>query len=110
VRKRVLSGALDAELVYRKRLRREVGDYASVPPHVRAAKLQADAEPGVDTPATDVEYVMTVRGPEPVAHRTAPLDYAHYLDKQLAPAVDVVLGQLGTSYERIAGNQLELFE
>jgi DNA polymerase-2 len=109
LRRQVLSGALDEQLIYRKRLRRDVGDYASVPPHVRAAKLLADAEPGDDAPATDVEYLMTVQGPQPVAHRTAPIDYAHYLEKQLAPAVDVVLGQLGTSYERVAGEQLELF-
>jgi DNA polymerase-2 len=110
LRAQVLAGALDAQLVYRKRLRREPQDYASVPPHVRAAKLLADAEPGDDTPATDVEYVMTAQGPQPLSHRTAPIDYAHYLERQLAPAVDVVLGQLGTSYERVAGNQLQLFE
>jgi len=110
LRAQVLAGALDAQLVYRKRLRRDVGEYQSVPPHVRAARLQAEAEPEVEAPATDVEYVMTVRGPEPLSHRTAPIDYGHYLEKQLAPAVDVVLGQLGTSYARVAGNQLELFE
>ena len=110
LRSKVLAGELDAQLVYRKRLRREAGAYTSVPPHVRAARLQAEAEPGDDTPATEVEYVMTAQGPQPLSHRTAPIDYAHYLDRQLAPAVDVVLGQLGTSYERVAGDQLQLFE
>jgi len=43
------------------------------------------------------------------APRHGPIDCAHQLDKQLAPAVDVVLGQLDTSYARVAGNQLELF-
>ena len=57
----------------------------------------------------EVEYVMTVRGPQPLTHRTDVLDYAHYLEKQLAPALDVVLTQLGTSWQRLAGNQLELF-
>jgi DNA polymerase-2 len=110
LRERLLAGQLDAQLVYRKRLRREVGAYASAPPHVRAAKLQqAESDEGDDRPATDVEYVMTVRGPEPLGHVEAPIDYSHYLERQLAPALDVVLAQLGTSFARIAGDQLELF-
>ena len=108
LRERLLKGELDDQLVYRKRLRRGMSDYASVPPHVRAAKL-LEAEEGDDSPASEVEYVITTRGPEPVSLRTAGIDYAHYLDKQLAPAVDVVLGQLGTSFARVAGTQLSLF-
>jgi DNA polymerase-2 len=110
LRKRVLAGELDEQLVYRKRLRRGVDDYANVPPHVRAARLQAEGEDADDAPMADIEYLMTSKGPEPTSsqHRSA-IDYGHYLDKQLAPAVDVVLNQLGTSYARIAGDQLELF-
>jgi DNA polymerase-2 len=110
LRARVLSGRLDDQLVYRKRLRRGVDDYASAPPHVRAARLKSDTEDADDSPVADVEYVMTHRGPEPLSHRTAPIDYAHYLDRQLAPALDVVLERLGTSFARAAGNQLELFD
>ncbi len=110
LREQVVRGQVDERLVYRKRLRRDVGDYASVPPHVKAARMLAESEDGDDTPATDVAYVMTTKGPEPVSMRSAPLDYAHYLDKQLAPAVDVVLGLLGTSFERVAGTQLSLFD
>ncbi len=111
LRQRVLGGQLDEQLVYRKRLRRDVGDYAgAAPPHVRAARLQAESEEGDHEPAADVEYLMTAKGPEPRSHLTAPIDYGHYLDKQLAPAVDVVLGLLGTSFQRIAGSQLELFD
>ncbi|MDP1821703.1 MAG: DNA polymerase II [Archangium sp.] len=117
LRERLMRGELDEQLVYRKRLRRGMNDYASVPPHVKAARL-LESEDGDDTPASEVEYVMTTKGPEPLSLRTAPLsprgasspmDYAHYLDKQLAPAVDVVLHLLGTSFERIAGTQLSLF-
>lgn len=110
LRKRVLGGELDAKLVYRKRLRREVEQYESAAPHVKAAKLMTEGDESDDTPVHEVEYVMTVRGPQPLTHRTDALDYAHYLDKQLAPALDVVLTQLGTSWQRLAGNQLELFE
>lgn len=105
LRRQVLAGALDDQLIYRKRLRRDVDDYASAAPHVKAARLLGEAS----TPATDVEYVITTHGPEPVAHRTAPIDYPHYLEKQLAPAVDVALGLLGTSFETVAGEQLRLW-
>ncbi|MBL8911945.1 MAG: DNA polymerase II, partial [Archangium sp.] len=110
LRQRVLSGELDAKLVYRKRLRREVEQYESAAPHVKAAKLMSEGDESDDSPVHEVEYVMTVRGPQPLTHRTDVLDYAHYLDKQLAPALDVVLTQLGTSWNRLAGNQLELFD
>ena len=76
---------------------------------MKAARLVAESEPEGDGPATEVEYVMTTQGPEPMAHRSAPIDYQHYLDKQLGPAVDVVLRLLGTSFEREAGPQLNLF-
>lgn len=108
LRERLLRGELDEQLIYRKRLRRGVTDYASVPPHVKAARLLEDDDE--DAPAAaDVAYLITTKGPEPTALRTGPIDYTHYLDKQLAPAVDVVLGILGTSFERIAGTQLSLF-
>ena len=109
LRERLMRGELDEQLVYRKRLRRGMNDYASVPPHVKAARL-LESEEGDDTPASEVEYVMTTKGPEPLSLRTAQIDYTHYLDKQLAPAVDVVLHLLGTSFERIAGTQLSLFD
>ena len=100
-------GALDAELVYTKSLRQGLDAYASegAPPHVRAARMRDAAEQG----EVQVDYVMTVRGPEPVADRRSAIDHGHYVDRQLAPACDVVLGPLGTSFERIAGTQASLF-
>ena len=101
----LVGGRLDEELVYRKRVRRELGEYAQggAPPHVQAARM-------LDNPdIREVEYVITTRGPEPVDRRSAPIDHAHYLEKQLAPACDVVLPFLGTSFEAIAGAQRSLF-
>jgi DNA polymerase-2 len=37
------------------------------------------------------------------------IDYDYYVDKQLAPVCDVVLGFTGTSFEKIAGRQTSLF-
>jgi DNA polymerase-2 len=105
VRRDLLDGALDDRLVYRKRLRREVDAYSASAPHVKAARLlTVEGEPQ----ATEVEYVMTTRGPEPLGARTAPIDHAHYLERQLAPALDVVLTLLGTSFDAEAGEQLRL--
>jgi DNA polymerase-2 len=104
-------GRHDDELVYRKRLRRELDEYGrgesrGAPPHVQAARMLGE---GAEASASEVEYVMTTRGPEPLSARAAPIDYAHYVDKQLAPACDVVLLFLGTSFERVAGSQTTLF-
>jgi DNA polymerase II len=101
------SGRLDDELVYTKRLRQNLSDYASegAPPHVRAARMRE----GDGQDEAQIEYVMTTRGPEPAAARRSPIDHAHYLAKQLAPVCDVVLPFLGTSFEKIAGSQGSLF-
>jgi DNA polymerase-2 len=105
------AGKLDDELVYRKKLRRQLSEYASegAPPHVRAARMREGE--GQDT--NEVEYVMTTRGPAPLDEPTqeprAPIDHGHYLEKQLAPVCDVVLPFLGTSFEAIAGSQRSLF-
>lgn len=104
VRDDLLAGRLDDKLVYRKRLRRELDSYAEsgAPAHVRAARQQG-------TSAREVFYVMTSAGPEAVGQGSAPIDYTHYLEKQLAAAVDSLLPLLGTSFDRVAGLQLRLF-
>jgi DNA polymerase-2 len=52
---------------------------------------------------------MTVHGPEPAQQRQSPLDYAHYLDRQLAPVADTILHFVGTSFDQITNPQMELF-
>lgn len=99
----LFAGRLDAELVYRKRLRRELESYVkNVPPHIAAARQ-------LDGPAREVAYVITVRGPQPIEKRTAPIDYHHYLERQLAPAADTVLSVVGEDFMRLGGRQLSLF-
>ncbi|MGI9451573.1 MAG: DNA polymerase II, partial [Geminicoccaceae bacterium] len=97
------AGKLDAELVYRKRLRRDLKDYTrNVPPHVQAARK-------LDRPERWVRYVITRHGPEPVVDVIPKPDYRHYEQRQLAPVADGILGFVDTSYEAIAGAQLDLF-
>lgn len=60
-----------------------------------------------------IRYVMSVAGPEPVQKRSsAPFDYNHYSEKQLAPVADMVLRFFGLDYQVITSNQnqLNLFE
>jgi len=78
---RLLRGELDAELVYRRSLRRPAEDYDSETPTVRAARLL-----GWKGQRGRVSYVMTRAGAEPIELRSgAPLDYQHYVDRQLLP-------------------------
>ena len=96
----LLAGELDAELVYRKRLRRPLDAYTrNVPPHVQAARRQS-------RPGSWVSYVVTANGPLPVEALDAKPDYEHYRDRQLAPAADGILHFLGTSFETLTTAQL----
>ena len=76
----LFSGKRDRDLVYRKRLRRKLEDYTkNVPPHARAARKSTRSRRWI-------RYVITTNGPEPLDNNPSPLDYQHYLDRQLAPA------------------------
>ena len=75
----VRDGKKDSDLVYRKSLRKGVDSYTkSSPPHVKAARL-------LPKPRGVISYVVTHQGPQPVGYVTAPIDYEHYIDKQIKP-------------------------
>jgi DNA polymerase II len=101
----LLLGKLDDLLVYRKRLRKRLDEYTkNVPPQVQAAR-KLDGFRG-----SSIRYVITHHGPEPTQQLRSAINYAHYLDHQLAPVADAILSFLGTSFERITDPQLWLFE
>ncbi|MGY3886627.1 DNA polymerase II [Aeromonas aquatica] len=109
------AGQHDELLVYRKRLRQKLEEYQkNVPPHVRAARL-ADEEnlrrgrPQRYQHRGTIAYLMTVVGPEPLEYRRSAIDYEHYIDKQLRPIADAILPFIGESFDRICGQQLDLF-
>ncbi len=102
----VRAGRLDEELVYRKSLRKDPSAYtATTPPHVVAARQIAGKTRG------RVAYVVTVAGPEPAADRRHPLDYEHYVEKQVRAVAEPVLTLLGLEFARVVGDdrQLSLF-
>jgi DNA polymerase-2 len=106
----VLDGQHDEHLVYRKRLRRKLVDYErNIPPHVQAARLCEERGLPVPTRGSWVEYVMTSSGAEPAENALAPLDYQYYVDRQLEPVADGILGFVGTSFRTLVDKQITLF-
>ncbi|HZW20772.1 DNA polymerase II [Noviherbaspirillum sp.] len=112
---RTLAGELDALLVYRKRLRRPLDDYErNVPPHVRAARTadEYNREQGRPLQYQNggwIRYVITVAGPEPLETQRAPIDYAHYIERQLQPVADAILPFLGDDFTALTSRQQTLF-
>lgn len=112
---RVLAGELDSELVYRKRLRRPLDQYQrNRPPHVQAAlkiehEMQRQGRRSPLRPGSHVEYLITVNGPEPLGWVRSPLDYQHYIDRQLKPVVDTLLPFLGQDFDALVAPQFGLF-
>jgi DNA polymerase-2 len=96
-------GDRDRELLYTKRLRRPVSEYKkNIPPHVRAAKILGSSP-------RHISYYITVKGPQPEGQVDAPLDYEHYIEKQLQPACEGILHEVGIPFGKIAQRQLSLF-
>ncbi len=90
------TGRYDDELVYRKAVRKDLREYTkTTPPHVKAARKLGG------TGGRIISYVMTKNGPEPIEMLTAPPNYEHYIDHQIAPVADAVLHMLDKSFDAI---------
>ena len=113
--RKTLAGEFDERLVYRKRLRRTLDDYErNVPPHVRAARLADDYNDQQGRPRQYqnggwISYLITVAGPEPLEVRSAPIDYDHYVTRQLQPIADAILPFVHDDFSTLIGGQLGLF-
>ena len=103
----VLDGRRDKELVYAKNLRKPVSEYTrTMPPHVRAASmLEREEQQGT------IRYCWTRNGPEPESKRKSPIDYNHYIEKQVKPIVNTISAITGMETGDLFadGRQLELF-
>ena len=100
------SGAHDELLVYRKALRKSPEAYtATTPPHVAAARKIPGKTRG------RVAYVVTTGGAEPADDRRHPIDYEHYLERQLGAVAAPVLLMMGQNWDDVSGSrrQLSLF-
>ena len=113
--RKTLAGEFDDRLIYRKRLRRTLDDYQrNVPPHVRAARIADDYNDRQGRPRQYqnggwISYVITVAGPEPLEIRSAPIDYDHYVSRQLQPVADAILPFVDDDFSTLIGGQLGLF-
>lgn len=113
--RRTLSGELDELLIYRKRLRRPLHDYErNVPPHVRAARLADEYNDRLGRPRQYqrggwISYVISVNGPQPLEVQQAPIDYDHYVTRQLQPVADAILPFVNYDFGTLVGGQMGLF-
>jgi len=100
-------GEFDSELVYMRKLRKPIASYIKmIPPHVQAARqLNTEVRRG-----EAVHYVMTTAGVMHIDLVTSAMnyDYDHYVEKQMAPAVDSLLYVLGTSLDELSSAQMGL--
>jgi DNA polymerase-2 len=100
------AGALDAELVYAKRVRKGALErYEANAPHVQAARKAGHVPGGV------IRYVITRSGPEPVLPGAAlppAIDHAHYVEKVVRPVAESILEVLGSSFDEALGAPQQL--
>ncbi len=100
-------GKHDDLLVYRKAIRKDLEAYTkTTPPHVKAARLLDKIDSNI------IEYLMTKDGPQPLQKLSSPVDYDHYIDKQVKPIADSVLVFFDKHFDDLVSghNQKSLFE
>ena len=100
---RVRNGELDDELVSHKNLRKGTEDYtATTPPHVAAARKSSQPL------GRSIRYVVTTAGAEPLDNLTHPIDREHYVEKQVRPVAEPVLGTLGLDFAAVIGDTRQI--
>ncbi len=105
----------DTKLVYHKRLGKPLAEYTkNIPPHVRAALRAEEKNLELGKPLqyqrrTSVQYFMTQAGPQTPWYCDSPLDYEHYIDKQIRPIAESILPSIGLSFDSMIMPQLGLF-
>lgn len=110
--RQTLDGSFDDRLIYRKRLRRKLGEYErNVPPQARIADAynQRHQRPQQYQNGGWISYIMTTAGPEPLECRHNPPDYDHYISKQLQPVADAILPFMQDDFATLISGQMGLF-
>ncbi|MFS1422326.1 DNA polymerase II [Shewanella sp. 10N.286.48.B5] len=109
--KELQNGSFDDELIFRKRLKRNIEDYtAKSSPHVKAATrlCQITGNSELGKRGTMIAYRMTLNGAQPIEATNESIDYQYYLDKQIEPIAEPVLGLKGDSFDSLVSNQMLL--
>ena len=92
--KALRAGELDEQLIYCKRIRQPLHAYVkTTPPQIKAARL-ANNVYGKELyrKGSRIEYIVGVQGPEEANGLSCPIDYEHYVEKQLLPIAKSILG------------------
>ncbi len=106
----VLAGKRNQDLIYNKRLRRHLHEYEkNVPPQVQAARKYVQLTGKPIRRGDWIAYVITTSGAEPIAAQQSPLDYQHYVDKQLMPVADSILHFMEQNMTALVDTQMSLF-
>jgi DNA polymerase-2 len=106
----VLAGKRNQDLIYNKRLRRHLHEYEkNVPPQVQAARKYVQLTGKSMRRGDWIAYVITLNGAEPIEAQQSPLDYQHYVDKQLMPVADSILHFMEQNMTELVDNQMSLF-
>jgi DNA polymerase II len=100
---KIRNGKFDDLLIYKKSIRKDLKEYVkTTPPHIKAARKLDKLE------STRIEYVITVDGPEPIQKIRNKLDYEHYIEKQIKPIAESILGLLNQKFEDVAQGHKQL--
>ncbi|SQD06886.1 DNA polymerase II [Escherichia coli] len=57
-----------------------------------------------------IKYVWTTNGPEPLDYQRSPLDYEHYLTRQLQPVAEGILPFIEDNFATLMTGNLGYFE
>ena len=84
------------------------------PDAVRAARLADEHNRKLNRPLQyqnggRIRYVIATAGPEPLEARSTPLDYDHYVTKQLQPVAEGILPFVEGDFATLITGQLGLF-
>ena len=53
--------------------------------------------------------MITVNGPQAIEYLCSPIDYEHYVEKQIKPIAEGILPFIGLSFEDMTSQQMGLF-
>lgn len=104
--KKIKEGKMDAKLIYRKSIRKNLDEYTkTTPPHVKAARLLEKLDSNL------IEYYITEGGPEPLQKLKHKIDYDHYIEKQIKPIANTILFFFNRTFDDISkeSKQAKLF-
>jgi len=87
------NGEFDHLLIYRKRIRQHLDSYIkTTPPHIKAARLaNSKSDKVIYRKGSAIEYIIGTNGAQVSQYNVIP-NYEHYIEKQIFPIAEAILG------------------